>query len=287
MKLTFIYFFSSFAIVISSVPAFALIPTSKTILSRATHQRGKGAYVVEQDVTIKTEGEPITLREKWTVVNAEVMRLSVSRKGATDVRLESVYRSGKKTLVDTQGTPKVTPESSEFIEPYFYFRTSGSFQLALVRANILPKDFGREQRKIVPTNANDKSESATLMSINEPYVRLSRSGGVVDYALGKVVDGENGTGVWIEQDLFNLRRIKFPSQAEVEAERYLTYAEKFKFPKERTVKWGNYTANIRVVSVRPATDQEAAKNLSLASGEETASRVPEIAGLKEFYSRFR
>src|SRR6476646_6697962 len=98
----------------------AFIPTSKTILSRATHQHGKGSYVVEQDVTLKAEGEPIVLREKWTIVNAEVMRLSVLRKGGADIRLECVYRAGKKTSVDSTGSPHVSANSPEFIEPYFY-----------------------------------------------------------------------------------------------------------------------------------------------------------------------
>lgn len=275
-------------IVFTASVSQAFIPTSKTILSRATHQHGKGAYIVEQDVTFRTEGEPIVVREKWTIVNAEVMRLSVSRKGGSDIRFEAVYRSGKRTAVDTQGSPKSSANSSEFTEPYFYFRTPGSLQLALIRAKVLPADFGRQDRKLVPQNPKDKTDTAVLMSINEPYVRLSRTGGVVNYALGKAVEGEQGgPGAWFEQDAFTLRRIKFPSLAEVEAEHYLGYANQLRFPKERTFKWGTNIVSARVVSVRQATDQEAAKNLSLAASEESALRIPEVAALKEFYSRFR
>jgi hypothetical protein len=127
------------------------------------------------------------------------------------------------------------------------------------------------------------------MSVNEPYVRLSRTGGVIAYELGKVTDNPSGNpGAWIEQEAFALRKIKFPTLAEVQADQYQTFANQLRFPRERTIKWGtNYTATARVVSIRAATDAEATKNLSAASGADSASKVPEIAGLKEFYSRFR
>ena len=271
--------------------AYALIPTSKTILSRAARQHGKGAYVVEQDVTIKAEGEPIVLREKWTVVNAEVMRVSVSRKGAEDVKLELTYRGGKRTFTDSLGTTKSIATSPEFIEPYFYFRTLGSFQSALVKAKIVPPDFGQQPRKIVPANPKDKSESAVMISVDEPYVRLSRTGGVAAYELGKLTDNPSGNpGAWIESEAFALRKIKFPTLSEVQADQYQTFANQLHFPRERTIKWSNqavnYTATARVISIRAATDSEASKNLSSVS-ENSASKLPEIPGLKEFYSRFR
>ncbi len=267
--------------------AHALIPTSKTILGRTTRQHGKGAYIVEQDVTIKAEGEPITLREKWTIVNAETMRVSVSRKSADDVKLDLTYRGGKRTFTDSQGVTKSIATSAEFIEPYFYFRTLGSLQAALVKAKVVPPDFGQQQRKIIPANPKDKSESAILMSVNEPYVRLSRTGGVSAYELGKVTDSPSGNpGAWIESEAFALRKIKFSTLSEVQADQYQTFANQLRFPRERTVKWGTYTATARVVSIRAATDSEATKNLS-SSSEDNASKVPEIPGLKEFYSRFR
>lgn len=260
----------TFAIVFITSAAHALVPTSKTILARTARQHGKGAYIVEQDVTIKTDGEPIVLREKWTIVNAETMRVSVSRKNADDVKLDLVYRAGKRTFVDPQGATKSVNTSLEFIEPYFYFRTSGSLQTALVRAKVVPPDFGQQQRKIAPVNPKDKSESALLISVTEPYVRLSRTGGVVAYELGRVTESASGNpGAWIEQDTFTVRKIKFPTLAEVQADQYQVFANQLRFPRERTVKWTGqssaaYTATARVVSIRAATDAEATKNLSLS-----------------------
>ncbi len=272
-------------LILTSTLAHALIPTSKTILGRTTRQHGKGAYIVEQDITIKAEGEPITLREKWTIINAETMRVSISRKSSDDVKLDLTYRAGKRTFTDSQGVTKAVATSSEFIEPYFYFRTLGSFQAALVKAKVVPHDFGQQQRKIIPANPKDKSESAILMSVNEPYVRLSRTGGVTAYELGKVTDNTAGNpGAWIESEGFAIRKIKFPTLSEVQADQYQTFANQLRFPRERTIKWGTYTATARVISIRAATDLEATKNLS---SEDSASKVPEIPGLKEFYSRFR
>ena len=114
MKIFIFAFFILFASLIDSL-AHALVPTSKTILGRTTRQHGKGAYIVEQDVTIKAEGEPITLREKWTIVNAETMRVSVSRKSADDVKLDLTYRGGKRTFTDSQGVTKSIATSAELL----------------------------------------------------------------------------------------------------------------------------------------------------------------------------
>lgn len=287
----FVFVFLILATSLIDSLAYALIPTSKTILGRTTRQHGKGAYIVEQDVTIKAEGEPITLRERWTIINAETMKVSVSRKVADDVKLDLTYRGGKRTFTDAQGTTKSIATSSEFIEPYFYFRTLASFQAALIKSKIVPADFGQQPRKILPANPKDRSDSAVLVSVNEPYVRLSRTGGVVAYELGKVTDSPAGNpGAWIESESFLLRKIKFPTLSEVQADQYQTFANQLRFPRERTIKWTSqsthYTATARVISIRAATDSEATKNLS-ASAQDSISKVPEIPGLKEFYSRFR
>lgn len=291
MKISALFFLLS---LFTASFAFGFIPTSKTILIRTAKAHGKGAYIIEQDVTLKVEGEPITVRETWTVVNAETMRVSVSRRGSTDnpVRLDIVYRGGKRTFLDSTGTAKSINISSEFIEPYFFYRTSNSLQSSLQKARIIPADFGKVPRQIVSPNPKNiknpkEKDDAPLISINEPYVRLSRTAGVVNWAFGKV-DGDTGPGIWIEQDAFVIRKIKFPTAAEVQADQYQAFSGQLKFPRERTIKWGNYSATARVISVRAATDAETNRNLSLgAGGEDNASKVPEVAGLKEFYSRFR
>ena len=92
-----------------AVDAMAYIPKAHTIAGRLVRTHGKGAYIIEQDVSFRTNGDPLVLREKWTIESGDVMRVSVSlpqgAKSAEPVRFETVYHGGKKTMTDPAGGP--------------------------------------------------------------------------------------------------------------------------------------------------------------------------------------
>ena len=87
------------------------------------------------------------------------------------------------------------------------------------------------------------------MPPNEPFVRLARSGGTINYAFGSIATGEaahtHPRGLWIEQDQFVLRKIRFHSGAELSAERYSNYSRGLDYPRKRTLQWENQTVNIQ------------------------------------------
>ncbi len=269
--------------------AVAAIPQSQTIAARVARGHGKNTYVIEQEVQFRTSAEPLVLRERWLVENGERMRLTVTApttsglKAADTASFEALYRDGKRIYTELNSGVKTTNVSQEFVEGFFHMRSGKSILTALVKSQIVPGDFFREKSK--PTKIEQ------IHHIPDPYVRLGRDNGVVTWILGEPspAEGKLSPQVWIEQDSFILKRLRFPSEAEVTADRYTSYANGLKFPRERTISWSDNTVTVRVVSIRAMTTAQAAKVFEVApftSGAKPA-RLPEIPQVREFYSRFR
>ena len=103
------------------------------------------------------------------------------------------------------------------------------------------------------------------------------------------IEGKANPEAWIEQDSFVLRRLRFPSEAEIAADRISAYPNGLKFPRERTVTWDNNSVTIRVVSVKAASSVQLDKSLepNAFSANPRPARLPDVAQVREFYSRFR
>lgn len=278
------------AVAIISCAGLAAIPSSKTIAARVARNNGKGIYAIEQDVQFRTGTETSTVRERWIVENGETMRLWVSSTSGAPARFDAVYRDGKRTAPDFSGGIHTSPISTEFTERYSHVRTSSDFLRTLVRASVLPQSFLKERPRF--TLAREESSTKAELA-GEPLVRLGRSGGDVTYIFGEptaVESNKNLPGVWIEQDAFVLRRIRFPSQAEMTADQYGLQAGSIRFPNQRIVTWNDHTAVIRLISVKSVDAKTAASVLnpaSITAPEAKAAKLPDQVQVKEFYSRFR
>ncbi len=268
------------------VESQSYIPRSQTIADRVAQSHGKGAYVIEQDVQFRTGADTVFLRERWTIVDSDSMRVAVSlpagKASGDNVHFEALYQSGKRTLTDpANGQITTAALSPEFIEPFLHARSGRSFLNLLVRARIIPASLLNERPRIQkPEQANHAPE---------PLVWLGRTSGVVAWIFGEPspVNGPANPAVWIEQDAFLIRRLRFPSEAELFADNYSTYARDLKFPRERTVNWKGGSVHIRVVSVRSLANNEAAKALNSKTTPLKPGRLPDSPQIKEFYTRFR
>ena len=268
-------------------PASAYIPRSHTIFARTAKNGGKGFYAIEQEVQFRSMAEPVTLRERWIVENGENMRLYVmSPKSSKDVyKYDVLYRDGKKTFPDLAGSIQSIPNGLEFIECFEHFRSGRGLMDALIRAKVLPP--------AILHSAVHITNVASIKHQPEAYVRLGRSGGVVSWIFGEPTPIE-GTRlfpeVWISQDSFTLEKIRFPSQAEMTAEKFSSSGP-LHLPRERTISWNNNSVVIRVTSMRPITaNANIGKILAPASmslNELRADRLPDQPAIREFYSRFR
>jgi hypothetical protein len=261
--------------------AEAYIPHSSTIANRTAKNSGKGLYVIEQEVRFRTASDPVILRERWVVENGETMRLNVSspKAGADGARFEAFYREGKRIAPDLQGGVRTSSLSPEFLEGFFHSRSGRGLLGAIVRAKIAPATILREKPKF--NNLNQVTHQ------REPHVRLGRSGGVVAWVFGEATPADSTKlypGAWIEQDMFVVRKVRFPSEAEVVADRHNVYGGSIRFPRVRTLSWGNHSAEIHVLSIKPVSAQQA--QLS-GTPDAKAANLPDLEQVREFYSRFR
>ena len=157
--------------------------------------------------------------------------------------------------------------------------------------------------KIVPQKILTKEQKIrTLKDINnnhEPYIRLARSGGTINYAFGKASPIGATTlpaGLWIEQDRFVIRRLRLPSQAEIGAEDFDDFSGLL-YPKNRSVSWDQKTVSLKTVRVAALPTSEELKQRFQVSylrskRRETKNAITTPADLaanqiKDFYSRFR
>nr|BFD61195.1 hypothetical protein CKG001_33020 [Bdellovibrio sp. CKG001]BFD68867.1 hypothetical protein HAGR004_38890 [Bdellovibrio sp. HAGR004] len=267
--------------------AVAYILPTRTILQKTSENAGSGIYAIEQEVQFTSGEETVMVKETWLVDSDRTMRLTVT--GGKDLqssfKLQFLYNGGQKwSMVDGQRKGEKLPE--EFLERFLNMRNPEIFANALAHFKIVPTN--AFHKKPLPKTANEIKHEP------EHWVRLSRTGGVVNYALGAPtpVEQEAGSpGIWIQQDEFVVRKLRLPSQVEMSANNYNNFARGLSYPRSRTIRWGNNTVTIRLISAsaRPQT----AVALFQPSSLDTNLKWDGIADLPakdvitEFYKRFR
>jgi hypothetical protein len=263
--------------------AHAYVPRARIILEKTARHHGRGFYSIQLEVSFRDDRGNQTVTENWIVENGDVMALEARGAGFS---YSAVYRGHKKYYLDETGAEKTVKLPADFFEGIFHFRGAESLGSQLTAL------------QMIPSRALAKEKIRSLKDVKyerEPYVRLSRTSGVVNYALGKATPPEAATRdpvVWIEQDQFNIRRLRFPSQAELTADDYNEYGRALYYPKSRTVTWDGKSVTIRTVKVaaiRPTAEQ---KSRLSASSLRSKKAAPAASGglnpvIKEFYQRFR
>lgn len=257
--------------------SWAAIPKASMILSRTSENAGKGYYQIDQEVQFANGHDTLVLKETWLIENENNMKLIVT--GAKELKDQVAFMVQISGGMRTQGS--VTRRAGEdFIEKYFHIRSPESF------AQILA------QMKLVPTNVLAKKTPKNLKEWEyqpEPFVRLSRAGGVVAYAIGALpLQEKDPAGFWIEQDQFVIRKFRLPSEVEVTADRYSSYSRGLMFPRTRIVRWGPNQVTIQTISVS-ARGKETWSQFGLKTPPKTEALSNQQAAsvVDEFYKRFR
>lgn len=269
-----------FSLILST--AFAYIPEYKTILSRTAENHGRGVYQIEQDVVFRSGVDTWVAKETWWIKDENNMRLQVEGRGALKglLQLQVIYDGNQKHMIDSNGSVKSARVGEDWAEPIFHFRYSKNIRNKLVAQKILPAESLRDPNRIA-----GKPETFLPPS----FVRLSRTGGVVNYAFGAPTPANDSTlkpGLWIEQDQFIVRKIRFPSQLTVTADQYQRFDNGFMFPKSRSYTWGSQSAQAQVLDVRAV---KAGAELFSPSKLTTTwtMKIPDQEPIREFYLRYR
>jgi hypothetical protein len=123
----------------------------------------------------------------------------------------------------------------------------------------------------------------------ESFIRLSRSGGSIAYAIGTPTDEDSDLpGFWIEQDQFVLRKFRLPTKVEVTADKYSTYARGLMYPRTQVVHWGNNQVTIQTISVSSKSKETWAQfGQKAVTKMDALNNLPAASLVEEFYKRFR
>lgn len=241
--------------------AKAYIPNTEFILSRTAENTPRSGMSVEYSITFENGTHSYGARESWIIADNGQMKMKVTQ----GLQLDIAYTGAERVFQDKQSR-KTQKLSGEFLERTHFWKSADAYSRAILELGV-PRE-----------------------KLQSPI--LSRGGGVVNYGFfERAVSGPGKTenvfpGMWIEQDQFLLRQIRFRTQALFQIHDYLQVG-KFFFPKNATVAWGKNLVHIRTLSaaerknIRPS-DLSVENNLDLNS-------VPaEIKStILEFYSRFR
>lgn len=260
----------------------AYIIPAKIILQKTIENNGTGVYSIEQEVVFSVNGESFPIKETWLIENDRTMRLTA--KGFQDqLNIQFIYNGNTKYFLANQKMQMAFPE--EQLERLFHFRSYDSFLQYLNQKKII------SQASLNSNNTELKGKNTDYISEN--FVRLSRSTGVVNYAIGNRPEAieQKNPGIWIEQDQFVIRKFRWPSGAEVMAQNYTEYGRRFHFPKERILTWGDKQVTIKVINVSVRSGSYAQMfqvgSLDLKTNIDAIKDRPGFEMIKEFYSRFR
>jgi hypothetical protein len=180
-------------------------------------------------------------------------------------QLEIVYSGSERSFLDRQGrkNQKISPE---FVEKLIMFESSSAVRRFM-------------QDLAIPSSV----WSAT------PH--LSRADGVVNYGFfQRSASGAEvlNPGIWIEQDQFVLKQVRFKSGAQLTLRDYRPYAPSALIPFSKTLQWKNYRADIKIrrtLEKKKLSPQELTTlETTLDMGELAADQKQAVL---EFYSRFR
>jgi hypothetical protein len=161
---------------LSGTFSFAYIPPVRMILERVSDNAGNGLYIIEQEVQMNAGLDPVYLRETWTIENDRTFRLKVT--GTKDLReaiqLEFLYVNGQKWQLRENNRRESYKISEEFAERFFHVRNYENLIGYLQLIKVLPSPLPHRK----PVGKDGKFDI-------EPYLRLSRTDGAINYALGQ------------------------------------------------------------------------------------------------------
>lgn len=264
----------------------SILPT-RTIIQKTVESAGSGIFAIEQEVQFANGEETINLKETWLIDSDRTMRLTVTggKELQNTFKLQFLYTGGQKWSLNNAGK-KNEKIPDEFLEKYLNFRNADVFANQLVHHRMIPSN-AMTKKPLVKVGNDYKRDP-------EPWVRLSRTGGVVNYALGapSSSDKEDGSpGIWIEQNQFVIRKLRLPSQAEMHANNYNQFAKGLQYPRTRTIRWDNNTVTIRLISAsaRPQTAVSLLQpgSMDTSTNWDRLANLPAKEVITEFYTRFR
>ena len=245
----------------------AYIPPTRVIFQKLTENSGAGGYEIVKEVHFNNP-EAFPLKETWKIENERMFKvtvepLSAAKKG----KMQILYVNGQKAIISNQ-KKEISKLPIEHAERLFHFRNVENLAAYFTNLQVLSGASG-----------------------NLDLARLNRAQGVITYGLGKKT-AENSNSLlpylWIEQDRFVIRKVRFENGTEVLTEAFQTYPKGLYHPQEINLKWADKSARIKTISV--TLKKWPADTFQIKTLEDSQNFVSDQlvdATSQEFYKRFR
>lgn len=243
-------------------PAAAYVPTLDFILTKSAETTGRQIISIDQDVTFKLGTEEATIQETWLVEGDKNLKLSAVGKGLfkSNINLHYLYNNKNKTSVVGKNK-STTALTTDFFEKLFFIRSTESFKAHLKELSI--------------TN----------------QVRLSRADGRVTFAIGEPSGTKVNPQIWIDQDEFVIRKIRLPSEVEIDLTNITSVSNDLMIAKSQTIQWAGLTVEVRIKNISSKTgatlNQFYPQNFDQASEMNFTNKTPITEAIDQFYKRFR
>lgn len=254
--------------------AQAYVPPSSFLVQKLAQTTGSGIYLVDQDVLFQNGADSLILKEQIMIENESSMKILVT--GTRDLKdtVSALFVYGD------SASSNARKSSNEHFERLLFARSTQFWNLFLVQTKILSSS---SLAKKAPRNLREAEYAA------DPYTRITRLSGALALQLGQVSTSEiKWPSLWIDQENFFLRQVRFEADADVLFDQHSLYARQLTYPKIKVVRWGNHTVNISVNSVSSRN-----KTQFQQFGAQAKTRWDGIQAqpcrdvLTEFYQRFR
>lgn len=283
-----VIFFIGFLI---SVETLSYVPSSDFILKEVIKNHGKGHYLIEQELMFPIEKTQKVIKETWYVTftqknkNDQRLQLYLMAK-ADNLHIERLYVNGVVYQKDNGKSLQRQKWPLEFIEPWFITRSLKQLQSAILRHQMA----GTAALNWNPNLFITPSQNKQLLSSISIPISLSRSQGRIMYTYQK---NKDGSGLWIEQDNFVIRKLKLKTGVQILARGYNDYSQSLKFPRHRLLINEDISIPIRVLKVTSLSSKDRQQRTSVQSFHRSQTNITRwgesdmLSIIKDFYSRFR
>lgn len=246
-----------------SLFSYGFILPLDLILEKNVATSGNQIFAVEQDVFLKDGIREVAIHESWQIEGDKNLRLTATGLGELKdvVKFVAIYNG--KTRTTMVGKNRVTnPAPTDFFEKFLSVRSVHSFKTYLAELAV------------------------------DPNVRFSRADGSIAFAIGSASPvGSLKSQIWFQQDNFQVRKIRFPSESEATFSDFSEVNPKLVYPKTKKIEWSGKTATIKVKSVVDKTKIPISnfypQNIDIPSEILVSNKNSTGALIEDFYTRFR
>ncbi len=266
--------------------AYAYIPSSKMMIDKVAENALKAPLYIEQQVHISSGSTNMYLKEQWLIENENSIKLIVKgdKELSEQIFFQNNYSENQKTTT-ISGATQVVRLKHPLFEKGFFIKNAENFKRYLIQEGIVNNEiYQSENFKKLPGNSGYQFQP-------ESNTRLGRIGGKVAYIIGESPNGTTPSpGIWIEQDLFHILKLRNSSGSEFRVDKLTTFSKGARWYKSIEMQWGQPVARAQVSVVSAKLADANLRQIFQKKSDIRTTEFDRHIGkylVEDFYQKFR